>query len=126
MFLLHQNSGGIGKSIPSTFEISLHPRDFPLALPSGNLLDLKKSVGRRAWISQYLLRFGGARIQCNRQVHLKTNYMLQNGLGLYFVVIYATLSQKLFCCALRTFYVEKNGAQNFIRGEKMRNIYVCI
>ena len=42
MSKLHQNSGGIGKSIPSALEISL---------------------GRRGWISQYLLHFGGERMQ---------------------------------------------------------------
>ena len=65
MSVLHQNSGGIGKSIPSALEISLNPRDFPQASPSGNLSGLGKSLGRRGWISQYLPRFGGARIHCN-------------------------------------------------------------
>ena len=32
-----------------------NPQDFPRALPSGNLLALGKSFGRRGWISQYLL-----------------------------------------------------------------------
>ena len=63
MSVLHQNSGGIGKSIPSALEISLDPRDFPRASPSGNLSGLGKSLGRRGWISQYLPRFGGAWIQ---------------------------------------------------------------
>ena len=31
--------------------------------PSGNPLGLKKSLGHQGWISQYLPRFGGARIQ---------------------------------------------------------------
>ena len=44
MSILHQNSGGIGKSIPSILEIS------------STLLRC------RGWISQYLLCFGGARI----------------------------------------------------------------
>ena len=35
--VLHQNSGGIGKSIPSALQISLNPRDFSRASPSGNL-----------------------------------------------------------------------------------------
>ena len=48
MSILHQNPGGIGKSIPDAREIS---RGFG------------KSLGRRGWISQYLPRFGGARIQ---------------------------------------------------------------
>ena len=61
--VLHQNSGGIGKSIPSALQISLDPRDFPRASPSGNLSGLGKSFGRRGWISQYLPRLGGARIQ---------------------------------------------------------------
>ena len=43
MSTLHQNLGGIGKSIPSALEISLDPRDFPRASPSGNLLGLGKS-----------------------------------------------------------------------------------
>ena len=47
MSVLHQNSGVIGKSIPSALEISLDPRDFPRASPSGNLLGLRKSLGRR-------------------------------------------------------------------------------
>ena len=63
MSVLHQDSGGIGKSIPSALEISLDPRDFPRASPSGNLSGLGKSLGRRGWISQYLPRLGGARIQ---------------------------------------------------------------
>ena len=36
--------------------------------------------------------------------------------------IYAVLLQNLFCRNSRTFYVEKNWAQNFVRGEKMTNI----
>ena len=44
MFILHQNSGGIGKSIPSILDIS------------------STLLGCRGWISQYLLCFGGARI----------------------------------------------------------------
>ena len=44
-----------------------------------------------------------------------------------FIAIYAVLSQNMFCPDLRTFYVEKNCAQNFVRGGKMKNImYVCI
>ena len=79
MSVLHQDSGGIGKSIPSALEISLghgfctprpsgckthgcgkslkislDPRDFPWV--SGNL-------GRGGWIFQSLPPFGGARIQ---------------------------------------------------------------
>ena len=45
MSVLHQNSGGIGKSIPSALKISLDPRDFPRASPSGNLLVLGKLGG---------------------------------------------------------------------------------
>ena len=63
MSVLHQDSGGIGKSIPSALEISLDPRDFPRASPSGNLSGLRKSLGRQGWISQYLPHLGGARIQ---------------------------------------------------------------
>ena len=37
MSVLHQNSGVIGKSIPSALEISLDPQDFPENLPE-NLL----------------------------------------------------------------------------------------
>ena len=47
MSVLHQNSGGIGKSIPSALQISLDPRDFPRASPSGDLSGLGKSLGRR-------------------------------------------------------------------------------
>ena len=61
--VLHQNSGGIGKSIPSALQISLDPRDFPRASPSGNLSGFRTSFGRWGWISQYLPRLGGARIQ---------------------------------------------------------------
>ena len=61
--VLHQNEGGIGKSIPDTKIISRDPRDIPWASPSGNLLGLGKYLGRRGWISQYLPRFDGARIQ---------------------------------------------------------------
>ena len=63
MSVLHQNSGGIGKSIPSALKISLYPWDFPRTSPPGNLSGLRKSLGRRGWISQYLPRFGGARIE---------------------------------------------------------------
>ena len=63
MSVLHQNSGGIGKSIPSALEISLDPWDFPRASPSGNLSGLGKPLWHRWWISQYLPRFDGARIQ---------------------------------------------------------------
>ena len=47
-------------------QISLNSRDFPQASPSGNLLGLGKSFGHRGWISQYLPRLGGARIQSNQ------------------------------------------------------------
>ena len=60
--VLHENEGGIGKSIPSALEISLNPRDFPRASPSGNLSGLGKSLGRRGWISQHLPRFVGAQM----------------------------------------------------------------
>ena len=59
--VLHQNEGGIGKSIPDAREISRDPRDFPRAKPEGNLEGRGKSRGRRGWISQYLPRFGGTR-----------------------------------------------------------------
>ena len=35
--VLHQNEGGIGKSIPDAREISRDPRDFPRAKPEVNL-----------------------------------------------------------------------------------------
>ena len=63
MSVLHQNSGVIGKSIPSVLEISLDPQDFARASPSGNLSGLGKSLGRRGWISQYLPRLDGGRTQ---------------------------------------------------------------
>ena len=69
MSVLHQNSGGIGKSIPSALEISLDPRDFPRASPSGNLSGLGKSLGRRGWISQYLPSFGGVRTFSSSLIH---------------------------------------------------------
>ena len=68
MSVLHQNLGGIGKSIPSALEISLEPPDFPRASPSGNLSGLGKSLGRRGWISHYLPHFDGARIQSARDL----------------------------------------------------------
>ena len=42
MSVLHQNSGVIGKSIPSALEISLDPQDFPREIfwVSGNLLGI--------------------------------------------------------------------------------------
>ena len=53
MSVLHQNSGVIGKSIPSALEISLHPRGFPQPsrFPSG--FALGKSLGSReiSWAS---------------------------------------------------------------------------
>ena len=72
MSVLHQNSGGIGKSIPSALKISLDPRDFPRASPSGNLSGLGKSLGRRGWISQFLPRLGGARTQWSSFFLFKT------------------------------------------------------
>ena len=42
---LHQNSGVIGKFIPSALEISLEPQVFPRASPSGNLSDLENLLG---------------------------------------------------------------------------------
>ena len=59
--VLHQNEGGIGKSIPDAQEISRDPRDFPRAKPEGNLEGRGKSRGRRGWISQFLPSFGGVR-----------------------------------------------------------------
>ena len=56
MAVLHQNSGGIGKSIPSALEISLGLRPREISRVSGNL-------GRRGWIFQSLPPLGGARIQ---------------------------------------------------------------
>ena len=35
--VLHQDEGGIGKSIPDARKISRDPRDFPRAKPEGNL-----------------------------------------------------------------------------------------
>ena len=45
--------------------VQSRPQDFPRPsrFPSGNLSGLRKSLRRRGWISQYLPRFGGARIQ---------------------------------------------------------------
>ena len=73
--VLHQDEGGIGKSIPDGRKISRDPRDFPRAKPEGNLEGRGKSErvegckthgrgksrGRRGWISQYLPSLGGAR-----------------------------------------------------------------
>ena len=56
--VLHQNEGGIGKSIPDAREISLDPR---------NLSGLRKSLGRRGWISQYLPSFGGVQTFSHHQ-----------------------------------------------------------
>ena len=89
--VLHQNSGGNGKSIPDAQEISLLTllksilpfwlmmRECPYSTKTRELLGnrsplpsrfpstleisgLGKSFGRRGWISQYLPRLGGARI----------------------------------------------------------------
>ena len=46
-----------------TRDVLGNPSPPPLRFPSGNLSGLGKSFGRRGWISQYLPRFGGARIQ---------------------------------------------------------------
>ena len=59
--MLHQDEGGIEKSIPDAREISRDPRDFPRAKPEGNLEGRGKSRGRRGWISQYFPSFGGVR-----------------------------------------------------------------
>ena len=48
---------------PSALEISLGLRPREISRVSGNLPGLGKSLGRQGWISQYLPRFGGARIQ---------------------------------------------------------------
>ena len=53
--VLHQDEGGIGKSIPDAREISRDPRDFPRAKPEGNLEGRGKSRGRRGWISHSLI-----------------------------------------------------------------------
>ena len=50
--VLHQDEGGIGKSIPDARKISPDPRDFPRAKPEGNLEGRGKSGGQRGWISQ--------------------------------------------------------------------------
>ena len=57
--VLHQDEGGIAKSIPDGRKISQDPRDFPRAKPEGNLEGRGKSGGQRGWISQYLPSFGG-------------------------------------------------------------------
>ena len=41
--MLHQDEGGIGKSIPDARKISRDPRDFPRAKPEGNLEGRGKS-----------------------------------------------------------------------------------
>ena len=46
--VLHQNEGGIGKSIPDAQEISRDPRDFPRAKPEGNLEG--RSIHLQGWI----------------------------------------------------------------------------
>ena len=69
--VLHQNEGGIGKSIPDAQEISRDPRDFPRAKPEGNLEGLGKSRGRRGWISQYLPSFGGVWTFSSSSIHLQ-------------------------------------------------------
>ena len=50
--VLHQDEGGIGKSIPDAQEISQDPIDFPRAKSEGNLEGRGKSQGWRGWISQ--------------------------------------------------------------------------
>ena len=53
--VLHQDEGGIGKSIPDAQKISRDQRDFPRAKPEGNLKGRGKSRGRRGWISRSLI-----------------------------------------------------------------------
>ena len=59
---LHQNEGGIGKSIPDAQKISWDPRDFPRAKPEGNLEGRGKSetfseaVGFAPWDPKDFLR----------------------------------------------------------------------
>ena len=50
----------------------LLPQDFrrPSTFPSGHLSGLRKSLEHWGWISQYLPRFGGARIQCHIVTHV--------------------------------------------------------
>ena len=68
MSVVHQDSGGIGKSIPSALEIS-RGRGFSLRLRLREIPWVSwckthgrgKSRGRRGWISQYLPSFGGVR-----------------------------------------------------------------
>ena len=66
MSVLHQDSGWIGKSIPSALEISLghgfctpRPREISQDFPRPS-----RNLGRRGWISQSIPCLGGARIQC--------------------------------------------------------------
>ena len=80
MSVLHQNSGVIGKSIPSALEISLDPQDFPRASPSGNLSGLGKSLGHQGWISQYLPRLDGGRTHYNHCTTMK-RYLLHKANG---------------------------------------------
>ena len=49
--VLHQDEGGIGKSIPDARKISRDPRD----------RELREIWRAEGWISQYLSSFGGAR-----------------------------------------------------------------
>ena len=56
MAILHQNSGELGDQPPL-------PSRFPSTLEISLRLRLGKSLGHRGWISQYLPRFDGARIQ---------------------------------------------------------------
>ena len=65
--VLHQDKGGIGKSIPDAQEISQDPKDIPRAKPEGNLEGRGKSRGQRGWISQYLPSFGGGRTFSHHQ-----------------------------------------------------------
>ena len=65
--VLHQDEGGIGKSIPDAQKISRDLLDFPRAKPEGNLEGRGKSGGRKGWISQYLPSFGGARTISHHQ-----------------------------------------------------------
>ena len=45
--VLHQDEGGIGKSIPDAQKISRDPRDFPRAKPEESLEGRGKSGGQR-------------------------------------------------------------------------------
>ena len=123
MSVLHQDSGGIGKSIPSALEISLGhgfctPR--PSGFPSG--FALGKSLGPRGakspplgnlsglggCISQYIPPLGNVRIQYAIVLHSIVSYCtgctVLHGIEGYFIVLHHVASYQMVLPSIVTQY----------------------